>query len=105
MGVFNERHTLTVLMPAISIHARYKHTTLHGASTWILASAGESFEFSEIVLKGNAHLAFMPTGAFTDSASVLAGNVVGDKTGTMVTNRHFAELDTCTLLLQCCSFI
>lgn len=60
---------------------RYKHINLEGASTWIFADNGEQFSFSEIQLQGKAHLGFMPRNAYTDSASIFAGNVVGDKTG------------------------
>ncbi|KAH3816400.1 hypothetical protein DPMN_117916 [Dreissena polymorpha] len=60
---------------------RYKHIGLQGASTWIFADKGEAFSFSEIYILGNAHLAFMPKNSYTDSSTVFAGNVVGDKTG------------------------
>lgn len=63
---------------------RYKHLDLEGASTWIFASSGEQFTFSEIQIKGNAHLGFIPSGSYGDAASVFAGNVFGDKTGTFV---------------------
>lgn len=57
-----------------------QHASLAGASTWITAGVGGSHEFSEIFLKGNAHLAF-DYGATESQASIVAGNIVGDKTG------------------------
>ncbi|WAR26294.1 hypothetical protein MAR_011998 [Mya arenaria] len=62
-------------------HSRYKYISLHAASTWILADAGQSFDFSEIYIQGQAHLSFRPKNSYTDAVSVFAGNVVGDKTG------------------------
>jgi len=60
---------------------RYKHIDLEGASTWIFADNAEQFSFSEIQIQGNAHLGFMPKTTYEDSATIFAGNVVGDKTG------------------------
>lgn len=59
---------------------RMQHASLSGASTWITAGVGGSHEFSEIYLEGNAHLAF-DYGATESQASIVAGNIVGDKTG------------------------
>jgi hypothetical protein len=56
------------------------HASHAGASTWISATVGETFTFSEIYIKGNAHLAF-DYGASQSQASIVAGNIVGDKTG------------------------
>ena len=61
---------------------RYKFPELFGASTWIYADDGHVFDFSEIDVRGNAHLAFKAkTGDNTDSATIIAGKVAGDKTG------------------------
>ena len=61
---------------------RYKFPELFGASTWIYADDGHVFDFSEIDVRGNAHLAFKAkTGDNTDSTTVIADKVAGDKTG------------------------
>ncbi|XP_060557569.1 uncharacterized protein LOC132717977, partial [Ruditapes philippinarum] len=60
---------------------RYKHIGLFGASTWIFADRNEQFTFSEVILKGQSHLAFMPRHDYTDGVLVDVGNVIGDKTG------------------------
>ncbi|KAL4226615.1 hypothetical protein ACF0H5_014598 [Mactra antiquata] len=72
---------IEIFAEQISDELRYKHIGLGGASTWIFADNNEEFSFSEVILKGNAHLAFMPRNSYTDASSVVAGNVVGDKTG------------------------
>ena len=56
------------------------HASHAGAVTWIPASFGESFTFSEIYIKGNAHLAF-DYGATQSQVSIVAGKIIGDKTG------------------------
>lgn len=80
----SSQRKVTYLKSLSFVFFRYKHLDLEGASTWIFASSGEQFTFSEIQIKGNAHLGFMPSGSYGDAASVFAGSVVGDKTGTFV---------------------
>ena len=63
------------------LYLRYKHIGLGGASTWIFADPNEQFTFSEVFLRGQSHLAFMPRHSFNDSVQVDVGNIVGDKTG------------------------
>ena len=61
---------------------RYAYPELDGAFTYIFATNGESFDFSEIQIQGNAHLAFKAqSGDNTDATSILASYVNGDKTG------------------------
>ena len=61
---------------------RYENPELDGAFTWILADSGQVFNFSEIQIKGKAHLAFKAkSGDNTNTATIWAGNVTGDKTG------------------------
>ena len=61
---------------------RYSYPELDGAFTYIFASNGESFDFSEIQIQGNAHLAFKAeSGDNTHSASIMASYINGDKTG------------------------
>ena len=65
--------------------SRYKYPELDGAFTYIYASNGEHFNFSEILIQGSAHLAFKAkSGDNKDSATVFAGNVTGDKTGLLL---------------------
>ena len=62
---------------------RYAYPELDGAFTYIFATNGESFDFSEIQIQGNAHLAFKAaSGDNTDSATIYASYINGDKTGT-----------------------
>ena len=61
---------------------RYAYPQLDGAFTYIFATNGESFDFSEIQIQGNAHLAFKAAGGDnTDSATIYASYINGDKTG------------------------
>ena len=64
------------------IFFRYAYSELDGAFTYIFATNGESFDFSEIQIQGNAHLAFKAaSGDNTDSATIYASYINGDKTG------------------------
>ena len=66
----------------VSYIYRYRHPDLNGVFTWVLVDNGQQLDFTEIQVQGSAHLAFKAkSGVDTDSASIMAVNVTGDKTG------------------------
>ena len=93
---------------------RYSHLDLNGASTWAFTESSKpNFNLNEIIVRGNAHLAFMSHVNTQTNVDIFGDTVSGDKTGEeRINNRwcfyiwsDFAAILAYGMMLSICLFI